>query len=48
MSLDIENFNKEIECVYKNERYPVRDNGVVLRHCQENKRLFSGKSSLNT
>ena len=38
MNLNIEDFNQEVECVYKNERYSVRDNGVVLRHCQENKR----------
>lgn len=38
MNLDIEDFNQEVECVYKNERYSVRDNGVVLRHCQDNKR----------
>ena len=38
MSLNIEDFNQEVECIYKNERYSVRDNGAVLRHCQENKR----------
>jgi len=38
MSLNIEDFKEEIECVYKNERYSVRDNGAVLRQCRENKR----------
>lgn len=38
MSLDIEDYNKEVECVYKNERYSVRDNGAVLRQCRENKK----------
>ena len=36
MSLDIEDYCKEVECVYKNERYSVRDNGAVLRQSREN------------
>lgn len=39
MSISIEDFQKEVECVYKGERYSVRDNGAVLRHCFEGKRL---------
>lgn len=31
-------FKKESVCVYKDERYSVRDNGAVLRHPFENKR----------
>lgn len=27
------------ECLYKNERYSVRDNGAVFRHAREGKRL---------
>lgn len=32
-------FEKEIECIYKEEKYSVRDNGGVLRHSIEGKRL---------
>lgn len=28
-----------MECVYKDEKYSVRDNGSVLRHCREGKRV---------
>ncbi|MEJ2881483.1 HNH endonuclease signature motif containing protein [Pedobacter sp. GR22-6] len=28
----IEDFIREVDCIYKNERYSVRDNGAVLRH----------------
>lgn len=31
-------YNREVECTYKGERYSVRDNGVVLRHPREDKR----------
>jgi hypothetical protein len=31
-------FNREIDCVYKDERYAVRDNGAVLRHPRDGKR----------
>lgn len=36
--VDIDNFKEETECIYKNERYSVRDNGAVLRHPKEGKR----------
>jgi hypothetical protein len=29
---NLEDFDKEIECFYKEERYAVRDNGAVLRY----------------
>jgi hypothetical protein len=32
-------FKREVECVYKNERYTVRDNGAVLRHARKGQRL---------
>jgi hypothetical protein len=32
------NFCREVECIYKDEKYTVRDNGAVLRHSRENKR----------
>ena len=38
MRLDIQDYNKEIECDYKNERYSVRDNGAVLRYPLNGKR----------
>ncbi|MBX2956801.1 MAG: HNH endonuclease [Cyclobacteriaceae bacterium] len=31
-------FSREIVCTYKEERYSVRDNGAVLKHCRESKR----------
>ncbi len=34
----IDDFQVEVECVYKKERYSVRDNGAVLRHSCEGKR----------
>jgi hypothetical protein len=32
-------FKREVECVYKDEHYSVRDNGAVLRHACKGKRL---------
>ncbi|MFO7851903.1 MAG: HNH endonuclease signature motif containing protein [Alkalibacterium sp.] len=32
-------FKRELECVYKDEHYSVRDNGAVLRHARKGKRL---------
>ena len=28
---DIDDFTREVECIYKDERYAVRDNGAVFR-----------------
>ena len=36
--MSVGDFKQEIEFVYKDERYSVRDNGAVLRHCREGKR----------
>ena len=38
MSVDVEVFKQEVECIYKNERYSVRDNGAVMRHGREGQR----------
>jgi hypothetical protein len=38
MTVDINDFKLETECVYKDERYSVRDNGSVLRSSQSGKR----------
>ena len=35
---DLEDYKQESECVYKVERYFVRDNGAVLRHPLDGKR----------
>lgn len=35
--VDLNDFKKERECLYKDERFSVRDNGAVLRHSRENK-----------
>lgn len=32
--ISIHDFNKEVVCSYKDERYSVRDNGAVLRHAR--------------
>lgn len=32
-------FNEVKECIYKGERYSVRDNGAVMRHSRKGKRL---------
>ena len=37
--VSLNDFEKETECIYKDERYSVRDNGAVLRHARKNKRL---------
>lgn len=37
--VNINHFEKECECIYKEERYSVRDNGAVLRHSPINKRV---------
>lgn len=34
-AVDIEHYLEERECVYKGERYSVRDNGAILRHPRE-------------
>lgn len=34
--VDLEDFKRESECIYKNERYSVRDNGAVLRYPLKN------------
>lgn len=39
MKINLNDFKRETECVYKNEHYSVRDNGAVLRHTREGKRL---------
>ncbi|HMQ87908.1 MAG TPA: HNH endonuclease signature motif containing protein [Flavilitoribacter sp.] len=36
--VNVNHFKKEIECIYKEEKYSVRDNGGVLRHSIEGKR----------
>lgn len=36
--VDVEDFRQEAECIYKDERYSVRDNGAVFRHPHDGKR----------
>ncbi len=36
--IDIDDFKQKVECIYKDERYSVRDNGAVLRHSREGKK----------
>ena len=35
---DIDNFTREVECIYKDERYAVRDNGAVFRYPRDGRR----------
>ena len=38
--ISVDDFYKEVrECIYKGEHYSVRDNGAVLRHSREGKRV---------
>jgi hypothetical protein len=37
MRVSVDDFTQEAECVYKDERYSVRDNGAVMRHPREGK-----------
>lgn len=39
--ININEFDREIECTYAGEKYSVRDNGAVLRHSRPGKRLRS-------
>ena len=36
--VSLNDFQKEVECIYESERYSVRDNGAVLRHGRAGKR----------
>jgi hypothetical protein len=38
-TVNINDFTCEKECVYDGERYSVRDNGSVLRHLRDGKRI---------
>lgn len=39
MAVDLNDFERQAECLYKDETYSVRDNGAVLRHAREGKNL---------
>ena len=39
MNVNIEDYSKQTECVYKNELYSIRNNGAVFRHSRPNKPL---------
>lgn len=36
--VDVNDYSRDAECIYKEEIYSVRDNGAVLRHSREGKR----------
>ena len=38
VSVSLDDYRREIVCVYNGERYSVRDNGAVMRHEREGKR----------
>ena len=35
----VDNYSKEVECFYKGECYSVRDNGAIMRHVREGKKV---------
>jgi hypothetical protein len=37
--IDVNIFSEEKQCTYKKELYSVRDNGAVLRHSRQGKRV---------
>lgn len=39
MTVNLDNFIRQSDCVYKGEHYSVRDNGAVFRHSRKNKPL---------
>ena len=36
--IDVNDFNQEKDCIYKEEHYSVRDNGAIFRHQRDGKR----------
>lgn len=36
--IDVNDFKQEVECIYKDEKYSVRDNGAIFRHPRDGKR----------
>ncbi len=39
MPANLTDFSQEIECVYKEEKYSIRDNGAVFRHSRQGKQV---------
>ena len=37
--VSVDEYNETKDCIYKDEHYSVRDNGAVMRHPREGKRL---------
>ena len=37
--IDVNSFSEEKQCTYNGELYSVRDNGAVLRHSRQGKRV---------
>lgn len=40
--VSVDDYNEEKDCIYKDEHYSVRDNGAVMRHSREGKRIRKG------
>ena len=38
MKVSVHDFQREVDCIYDDEQYSVRDNGAVLRHPRTGKR----------
>ena len=39
MTVNVDDYKKQTDCIYKSEYYSVRDNGAVLRHSRKNKSI---------
>lgn len=39
MNTDTEHFEKQLDCIYKDQKYSVRDNGAVLRHARQGRSI---------
>lgn len=37
--INVEDFSREVECIFKGEKYSVRDNGAIYRHSRDGKRI---------
>ncbi len=37
--MNVNDFQEQRECIYKDEQYAVRDNGAIYRYAREGKRL---------
>lgn len=44
-TISLDDFSREVECIFKGERYSVRDNGAIYRHSRVGKRVRPNDNS---